>query len=137
LLMKKTPQPFANMALSRRTLLRGLGAAISLPVMESLIPSALANTALENRPKKLSVFYTPNGMRMPVFTPATVGSNYALTPILEPIARHKDKFAVITGLAHYNASALGDGPGSHGRSCGAYLTGAHPKRTEGADIYCG
>jgi hypothetical protein len=135
--MKKTPQPFANLALSRRTLLRGLGAAISLPVMESLIPSALANTALENRPKKLSVFYTPNGMRMPVFTPTTVGSNYALTPILEPIARHKDKFAVITGLAHYNASALGDGPGSHGRSCGAYLTGAHPKRTEGADIYCG
>lgn len=117
--------------------MRGLGAAISLPVMESLIPSALANTALENRPKKLSVFYIPNGLRMPKFTPATAGSHYEMTPILEPIARHRASFSVITGLAHYNANALGDGPGSHGRSCGAYLTGAHPRRTEGADILCG
>jgi len=135
--MKKLPPRFRDINLSRRTLLRGLGAAITLPVMESLIPSALANTALENRPKKLSVFYMPNGLRMPKFTPAIAGSNYELTPILEPIARHRDKFAVISGLAHYNANALGDGPGSHGRSCGAYLTGAHPKRTEGADILCG
>lgn len=135
--MKKRPLPFSDINLSRRTLLRGLGAAITLPVMESLIPSAMATTALENRPKKLSVFYIPNGLRMPKFTPAIAGSNYELTPILEPIARHRDKFAVISGLAHYNANALGDGPGSHGRSCGAYLTGAHPKRTEGADILCG
>ncbi|MGD8175020.1 DUF1552 domain-containing protein [Marinimicrobium sp. ARAG 43.8] len=126
-----------TLRLSRRTLLRGLGAAISIPVMESLVPSALANTAMENRPKKLSVFYMPNGLRMPSFTPATTGEHYEITPILEPIARHRDTFSVITGLAHYNANALGDGPGSHGRSCGAYLTGAHPKRTEGADIYCG
>ncbi|MEN0038775.1 MAG: DUF1552 domain-containing protein [Cellvibrio sp.] len=135
--MKKPPLPLSKMQVSRRTLLRGLGAAISLPLMESLIPSALANTAMESRPKKLSVFYMPNGLRMPKFTPAIAGSNYELTPILEPIARHRDKFAVISGLAHYNANALGDGPGSHGRSCGAYLTGAHPKRTEGADILCG
>lgn len=123
--------------LTRRTLLRGLGAAITLPLMESMIPSALATTVIENRPKRLSVFYIPNGLRMPQFTPTQSGTHYALTPILEPIARHKEKFSVISGLAHYNASALGDGPGSHGRSCGAYLTGAHPKRTEGADIFCG
>lgn len=135
--MKKRPPHFSDMNLSRRTLLRGLGAVITLPVMESLIPSAMAATALESRPKKLSVFYIPNGLRMPKFTPAIAGSNYELTPILEPIARHRDKFAVISGLAHYNANALGDGPGSHGRSCGAYLTGAHPKRTEGADLLCG
>ena len=126
-------QPVIN----RRTLLRGLGATITLPLMESMIPSALATTIMDNRPKRLSVFYIPNGLRMPLFTPAEAGENYALTPILEPIARHKQKFTVISGLAHYNANALGDGPGSHGRSCGAYLTGAHPKRTEGADIFCG
>ena len=123
--------------LNRRTLLRGLGATITLPLMESMIPSAFATTAMDNRPKRLSVFYIPNGLRMPQFTPAEAGENYSLTPILEPIARHKEKFSVISGLAHYNANALGDGPGSHGRSCGAYLTGAHPKRTEGADILCG
>lgn len=135
--MKKRPPLSNNCLLSRRSLLRGLGAAITLPVMESLIPSAMANTVLENRPKRMSVFYTPNGMRMAEFTPATVGANYEMTPILQSIAQHRDKFSVITGLAHYNASALGDGPGSHGRSCGAYLTGAHPRRTEGADILCG
>jgi hypothetical protein len=120
-----------------RGVVRGAGALVTLPLLESLIPSALANSVMDNRPKRLSVFYSPNGMRMDQFTPAQVGTNYQLSPLLEPLARHKDKFSVISGLAHYNASALGDGPGSHGRSCGAYLTGAHPKRTEGADIYCG
>ena len=75
------------------------------------------------------------------FTPQKAGADYALSPaispILEPLAPYRDRFSVITGLAHYNANALGDGPGSHGRSCGAYLTGAHPKRTEGSDLYCG
>jgi hypothetical protein len=113
-----------------------MGVAIALPLMESMIPTASA-AAMTNRPKRLSVFYTPNGMRMDKFTPEKIGENYELTSLLEPLARHKDKFSVISGLAHYNASALGDGPGSHGRSCGAYLTGAHPKRTEGADIHCG
>lgn len=123
--------------LSRRNLLRGFGAAVSLPVMESLIPSAMANSVLENRPKKLSIFYSPNGLRMDQYTPTKVGYDYDITPILEPLARHKDRLTIVSGLAHYQASALGDGPGSHGRSCGAYLTGAHPKRTEGADIFCG
>lgn len=126
--------------LTRRTLLRGLGVALTLPFMESMVPRGLtqaqaATSAL--RPKRLSVFYMPNGLRMDHFTPTQVGDNYALSHLLEPLARHKNHFSVISGLAHYNASALGDGPGSHGRSCGAYLTGAHPKRTEGADIYCG
>jgi hypothetical protein len=126
--------------LNRRTLLRGLGVALALPFMESVMPAGMtraqaATNAL--RPKRLSVFYMPNGLRMDHFTPTQAGDNYALSHLLEPLARHKNNFSVISGLAHYNASALGDGPGSHGRSCGAYLTGAHPKRTEGADIFCG
>ncbi|WP_317930263.1 DUF1552 domain-containing protein [Halioxenophilus sp. WMMB6] len=121
-------------SINRRTFLRGVGATIALPAMESLLPN-YAQAA--QGAKRLSVFYIPNGLRMPMFTPAEVGANYALTPLLQPLAQHRQSFSVITGLAHYNANALGDGPGSHGRSCGAYLTGAHPKRTEGADIYCG
>lgn len=74
---------------------------------------------------------------MPEYTPLNTGLNYQLTPVLEPLARFKKDLTIVSGLAHYNALALGDGPGSHGRSCAAYLTGAHPKRTEGADIYCG
>lgn len=128
--MKKSPQ------LTRRSTLKGLGVALALPFLPSN-PAVAEVSKLAKRPKRLSVFYIPNGLRMPEYTPSTAGLNYELTPILEPLAKHRDKFSIISGLAHYNANALGDGPGAHGRSCGAFLTGAHPKRTEGADIYCG
>jgi hypothetical protein len=122
------------MMLPRRTFLRGLGAALALPVMESLLPrQALA--AFEQRPKRLGVFYFPNGMRMDSFTPAQSGRNYTLSPILESLSAVKDEFSVVTGLAHYNAQALGDPGGAHGRSCAAFLTGAHPKSTEGSDLF--
>lgn len=122
--------------LTRRNVLRGLGATIALPIMESLIPKAYSK-ALEKRPKRLTVFYSPNGIRMQRYTPKTVGPNYEMTPILQPLEKMRDKFSVISGLGHYQASAFGDAPAGHGRSCPAYLTGAHAKQTEGSDIYCG
>ncbi|MEJ0034703.1 MAG: DUF1552 domain-containing protein [Gammaproteobacteria bacterium] len=122
--------------LDRRTVLRGLGTAVALPMMEAMLPAARAADSAA-RPKRLQVFYTPNGMIMQSFTPEKTGRDYALSPTLAPLEPYRNDFAVITGLAHYNASALGDGPGSHGRSCGAFLTGAHPKRTEGSDLQCG
>lgn len=126
----------SNNGSSRRVFLKGLGAAISLPVMESLLPSAMAKS-LENRPKRMTVFYSPNGIRMQQYTPNKVGKNFALTPILKPLEKMRDKYTVISGLGHYQASAFGDPPAGHGRSCPAFLTGAHAKATEGADIYCG
>jgi hypothetical protein len=122
--------------LDRRTVLRGLGTAVALPMMEAMLPAARAAEPAAP-PKRLQVFYTPNGMIMQSFTPENTGRDYSLSPTLAPLAPFRNDFAVITGLAHYNASALGDGPGSHGRSCGAFLTGAHPKRTEGSDLQCG
>ena len=122
--------------LSRRAVLRGLGASLALPLMEAMLPSASAAEA-SARPKRLQVFYTPNGMIMQNFTPVAAGKDYPLSPTLKPLEHLRDHFSVVSGLAHYNASALGDGPGSHGRSCGAFLTGAHPKRTEGFDLQCG
>jgi hypothetical protein len=122
--------------IDRRTVLRGLGTALALPLMEAMLPNARA-AALAARPKRLQIFYTPNGMIMRSFTPEKAGRDYALPPTLAPLAPFRDLFSVVTGLAHYQASALGDGPGSHGRSCGAFLTGAHPRRTEGSDLHCG
>lgn len=119
--------------LDRRTVLRGLGAALALPLLEAMQPAAAAAP----RPRRLQVFYTPNGMIMQNFTPEHAGRDYALTPTLEPLAPYRERVTVISGLAHHNASALGDGPGSHGRSCAAFLTGAHPRRTEGSDLQCG
>ena len=125
-----------NPALSRRTFLKGLGVSMALPAMESLVPAAMAKS-LEQRPKRMTVFYSPNGVRMQRYTPATAGKNYAMTPILKPLEKVRDKFSVISGLAHYQASAFGAPPAGHGRSCPAFLTGAHAKATEGADIQCG
>ncbi|WP_366919585.1 DUF1552 domain-containing protein [Hydrocarboniphaga sp.] len=122
--------------LNRRTVLRGLGASLALPLMDAMLPNARAAEPAA-RPKRLGVFYTPNGMIMKSFTPEQAGRDYAMSPTLAPLAPYRDRFTIVTGLAHYNASALGDGPGSHGRSCGAFLTGAHPKRTEGSDLQCG
>ncbi|MDC8831485.1 DUF1552 domain-containing protein [Alteromonas gilva] len=126
----------ASTGLSRRTFLRGLGVTVALPVMESLVPVAAAASAQE-RPKRMTVFYSPNGVRMQRYTPTVVGKNYEMTEILKPLAKVRDKFSVISGLAHYQASAFGAPPAGHGRSCPAFLTGAHAKATEGADIYCG
>lgn len=122
--------------LDRRTVLRGLGTALALPLLEAMLPSARAAEP-GVRPKRLQIFYTPNGMIMQSFTPKNAGRDYTMSPTLTPLASFRDRFTVVTGLAHYQASALGDGPGSHGRSCGAYLTGAHPRRTEGSDLHCG
>lgn len=127
---------FVRKPLDRRSVLRGMGAMLALPLLEGMLPTANA-ADIDARPKRLGIFYTPNGMSMDSFTPSTLGLKYELSPILQPLEASRDKFSVITGLAHYNAGALGDGPGSHGRSCGTYLTGAHPKRTEGSDLRCG
>ena len=119
---------------TRRAVLRGLGAAVALPFLESLAPPALASAPT---PKRLSVFYLPNGMRMDAFRPMDAGPGYTLSEALEPLAPLRDRFSVVTGLAHPNAQALGDPGGAHGRSCAAFLTGAHPKPTEGSDLYNG
>ena len=78
-----------------------------------------------------------NGMIMESFVPEKAGTDYELSPILEPLAPFKKEFTVLTGLSHVNGTAMGDGPGDHGRACGSYLTGEHPKKTEGYDVRAG
>ncbi|MEM1432821.1 MAG: DUF1552 domain-containing protein [Pseudomonadota bacterium] len=122
--------------ISRRAVLRGTGLSIALPLLPSLVRHARADL-LPTPPKRLSVFYLPNGMRMDSFRPGKAGAGYPASPILEPLLPLRQQFSVVTGLAHHNAQALGDPGGAHGRSCAAFLTGAHPKPTEGSDLYCG
>jgi hypothetical protein len=122
--------------LARRTLLRGLGTVMALPLLESMVTTARAADAAHDI-KRLQVFYTPNGMIMQNYVPTQVGDSYAMTPILKPLEPYRDRMTVFTGLAHKNGNALGDGAGDHGRSCGSFLTGMHPKKTEGYDIQSG
>src|SRR4051812_14158209 len=117
--------------LHRRTLLRGLlGAAIALPVLEAMSPSAKAADDAAAARKRFQVIYTPNGYIMQNFRPADLGKNYTISPILKPMEPFRDKFAVIGGLDHVQAEALGDGAGDHARCCGTFLTGVHVHKSE-------
>ncbi|HEX4637358.1 MAG TPA: DUF1552 domain-containing protein, partial [Rhizomicrobium sp.] len=124
--------------IGRRTLLRGMGTTMALPLLEAMLPGAAraAEEALASR-KRLQVIYTPNGMMMQNWTPESTGENFAFSPILKPLEPYRNKLTVFTGLSQVQAEALGDGAGDHGRCCGGYLTGTHVKKTEGADITAG
>lgn len=124
--------------LSRRTLLRGAGAVIGLPLLDAMIPALgwAAGPPVKEPPLRLCFVYVPNGMVMPNWTPATTGKRFEYTPILKPLAPFRDHTLVLSGLMCHNANALGDGPGDHARASASFLTGAHP-RESGSDIYAG
>ncbi|MFY9350261.1 MAG: DUF1552 domain-containing protein [Sphingobium sp.] len=122
--------------LDRRTMLYGLGATMALPFLEAMMPSAKA-ADVAARPKRLQIFYSPNGMMMKDFVPKETGAGFTLPSTLEPLAAHRERIAVVTGLGHPQAAAMGDRPAGHGRSCPAFATGVHVKQTEGTDIRCG
>jgi hypothetical protein len=116
--------------MDRRTLLRGAGAALALPLMEAMAPSAKAAEAARQT-KRLQVIYTPNGMIMQNFTPSGVGKDYVIPSTLKPLEPYRDKFSVVTGLSH---GRKGDG---HAAGCAGFLTGAEIKNTDGNDVLCG
>lgn len=125
----------ADVKISRRQIIRGLGTAMSLPMLEAMLPqSALAQSAAQARTNRMAFVFVPNGVNMGAWTPAAAGSNFVLPSTLEPLKPLQSKISVLTGLAQHNAFALGDGPGDHARSTAAWLTGVHPKKTAGADI---
>jgi hypothetical protein len=126
--------------LSRRTVLRGLGTAIALPWLEAMLPGNSASAAVPTSgrpPLRIAWLYVPNGIQMPDWTPEKLGTGFDLKPILQPLAPYKDQLTVLSGLTLNGARALGDGGGDHARSVAAYLTGAHPKKTDGANIQNG
>jgi Protein of unknown function (DUF1552) len=120
--------------LSRRTILRGLGAAISLPLLDAMVP-AFASTA--SSPQRLAFIYVPNGIHMPAWTPVAAGPDFELPRILTPLAPHRENVLVLSGLTQNTGRALGDGPGDHARASATYLTGVHPMKTAGAGICAG
>ena len=117
--------------LSRRTFLHGVGATIALPYLDAMTP-AFASAAV---PVTRAAFvYTANGIIMKDWTPTKIGNNFDLSKTLSPLRNFQDQTVIISGLDHKNGEALGDGPGDHARAGASWLTGAHPKKTRGADI---
>jgi hypothetical protein len=122
--------------LSRRTVLRGLGAGIALPLLDGMVPAfaAMRNSAA-NPVRRLGVVYVGNGKVMDHWTPAADGTAFEFTPILEPLRPFRDHVTIVSGLNLEIANQLpGEGSGDHARAPAAFLTGVHPKKTEGVDI---
>jgi hypothetical protein len=125
--------------LNRRTLLRGLGASLALPILDSMVP-ALAETggAISKSPVRMAFVYTPNGIIPAAWTPSGEGlRDWEFKRTMKPLEPFREQINVITGLAQINGRALGDGPGDHARAGATWLTGVHPKKTEGAGIHSG
>jgi hypothetical protein len=127
-------------ALSRRTVLRGLGVTVALPLLDAMVPalSAVAKTAA-NPAQRYGFFYMPNGVAMNhtgvnYWKPTQAGSGFEFSPILKPLEPFRNQVTVVSGLHNRQAESFGDGNGDHTRSTGSWLTGAHIKRTEGSDL---
>src|SRR3954468_5320905 len=127
----------------RRTFLRGVGAAMALPLLDAMAPSigsvarAAGATGAAKAPTRMAFCYIPNGATMPHWTPTSAGTDYELPRILKPLEGYKKHFSVLSGFGQKNGLALGDGAGDHARASASFLTGAHPRKTSGADIRAG
>jgi hypothetical protein len=110
-------------AIARRTFLRGAGACIALPLLDSMVPAFGASVPLA--PPRLGFVYVGNGIVHANWKPKTPGKAFELTPNLKPLAPVRDHLTVLTGLAHRQAETFGDGTGDHPRASAAWLTGVH------------
>src|SRR5438128_11008168 len=116
-------------------MLRGLGAAVALPFLDSMVPALTAITNTAAAPiRRLGVFYVPNGMSMPYWFPKTEGPLREMPATLRSLAAFKDRVLLCGGLADEPANRL-KGGGDHARSAGTFLTGVPSKMTAGADLY--
>jgi Protein of unknown function (DUF1552) len=133
-----------NRTIPRRTFLRGVGAALALPLLDSMRPAASALEA-STPPVRLGYVYTPNGIigacdkspRPFMWTPKTAGANFEFSPTMKALEPFRDQLNVFSGLAQVTGRALGDGPGDHARATATFLTGVHPYKTGGADFKLG
>jgi hypothetical protein len=110
--------------LSRRTVLRGLGAAVSLPLLDAMVPAgtALAKTAAAPR-LRLGYFYFPHGAVMENWTPKGVGRDFTPGSILEPLMAFRDKLTVVSNLGN----KPGESRAVHALVPATWLSCVHPK----------
>jgi hypothetical protein len=125
--------------ISRRTALKGMGVSIALPFLEAMRPAVLRAGSADraDAPLRVAFLYVPNGVHLPDWTPRDAAGGLELSRILEPLRAVKDDVLVLSGLTLNPARALGDGGGDHARAMASFLTGRHPRKTDGADLQAG
>lgn len=118
----------------RRAVLQGLGGALALPLLDAMIPAMTPKAKAAQPVKRLGFCYIANGAIMEKWVPTKVGRDYELSPTLAAMAPYKDKTLILSGLEAAQAYGINDGAGDHSRAGAAWISGVHPKHTEGADI---
>jgi len=118
-------------AISRRTVLRGIGTAVALPLLDAMVPALTAQVKTPASPiRRLGVVYHPNGVIYQNWLPTGTGKDFTLSRTLAPLEPFRDQLIVVTGLSSHQAEALGDGGGDHSRASGTYLTGVHVRKSD-------
>jgi hypothetical protein len=119
---------FLTKSLSRRTVLRGLGASVALPFLDAMLPAFSLKALAASKPvHRFQAFYTPNGMAMEYWTPKGAGTNFELAPIMEPLAPFKDKMIALSGIkANWNYI--------HAGASGSFLTATAKGGTNETEI---
>jgi hypothetical protein len=124
--------------LDRRTVLRSVGVSLALPFLDAMVPAFCTNAMAAPRVRRLGVVYVPNGIVMEHWTPATSGPVLELPRILAPLAPFRDQLSVFSGFSHHTAYPLpGEGSGDHARGSASFLSGVHPRKTQGFDLRAG
>ena len=128
---------------NRRGFLRGLGAFVALPAMESFRPlmaagaaRAIATTA-SGAPLRMAYLYIPNGVNLEHWRPKGTTASYKLGDTFKPMEALRNDFQIFTGFEQQFAAANGDGPGDHARGVATFLTSAQARKTAGSDIKLG
>ncbi len=128
---------------NRRGFLRGLGAAVALPALDSFRPllaagieKAVATTA-SGAPLRMAYLYIPNGVNLDLWRPKGTNTGYKMGETFKPLEAFREDFQIFTGFEQQNARAGGDGPGDHARGVATFLTSARARKTAGSDISLG
>src|SRR5262245_59634203 len=132
---------------NRRRFLKGLGACVTLPAFESLLPGSLraaesiasssAPASPPAAPVRMAFVYFPNGAIPQYWWPKGEGKDFELAQTMKPLETLKEHIQILGGLDHVNATPGPDGPGDHARANGTFLTGVRVRKTAGADIHAG
>ena len=126
-----------NKSLHRRTFLRGVGTALALPFLDAMTPAFAGTSGAPKQAIRLGFVYVPNGIIQKAWLPSKVGTGFEMAATMKPLEEHRDQLVVLSNLMQNSGRALGDGAGDHARAGASWLTGVHPKKTEGASIRAG
>ena len=117
-------------ALARRTVLRGLGSGLALPLLDAMIPALTAQAATPANPvRRLGFVYIPMGATISQWTPPELGRMTKLSPTLRSLTPFLNQLTVISNLELKNAYS----PGNHATANCSFLSAAKAKLTEGTD----